>query len=746
VLPTTVSNTTSTITPKSLSLTLNGLTKTYDGNNEFAVGSSDYVLDGFIGAERTTLSNASALFNSQNVWEANTASLNVTSDNYVASANTGMVLSNYSLPTAAALANAATFSVTPKTVQLSAAKVYDGSTDLTGRVTIVSGIGTETLNYADAQSSSKDVAVQNKFISDILLEDGTGINGGDKRNYQLPELNAANAAVTINPFVVSFSGTRTYNGTNQAQASDLILGTLVPNETLGISGVGTLGSKHVANNKTVTIAGLNLVDGTGLESNYTLTGGTHQLSVTPASLTITISDVIKTYDATTSAQGTAVVASNSGTQLFESDTLFGGSFAFDNKHVSRDETTRAVLSNKSVTVSGVTVNDGNDGLNYQVTYLENTTSRIDPATLQVLGLVALDKVYDGTRIANLSTNSATLSGVIAGDQVNATRATGTFADKNVSYGGSQNIIDKAVTADTIFLEGDDADNYTMAQVTGLSAKITPLGIRPSVTALDREYNATRVATVVPNLVLPFAGDDVEIDYDQGSALFEDSSAGLNKFVSVSGIRMTGGADSGNYVLLTDTAVTFADIFPRRLTITADNKTRAFAASDPVLTFTQSGLVNGENINVRFDVPRGPAVTVGSYNITPFGVLNPNYDITYINGTLTITPISQPFDFSAQRTLPDLPAPSANQMNVNSPMKMPLSESFAGGQFNSTRMSIGNLQLIDISASTQPTFGQMDVGQISESVIDQAVAQVATSLRQGVQTRVLSVDGGIKLED
>jgi hypothetical protein len=338
-----------------------------------------------------------------------------------------------------------------------------------------------------------------------------------------------------------------------------------------------------------------------------------------------------------------------------------------------------------------------------------------------------------------------LSGVLTGDEVAASRATGTFADKNVSYDGST-IIAKGVVADTIFLTGEDKDNYTMAAVTGLSAKITPLGIRPSVLAQNRFYDGTDKATVSANLVLPFVEDQVEIVYDQTTAIFEDSSAGLNKFVSVSGIQMTGGVDRGNYVLLTDTAVTFADILPRQLTITADDKTRVYGASDPVLTFKQSGLIDGERINVSFDAPRGPAVSLGTYSITPFDVLNPNYEVTYVKGALIITALSQPVDYSAPKTLPNLPVPSLNQTNVNSRVKTPLSDSFAGGRFNATRMSVGDLQLINITANSQTASGQVEIDQSSERVIDQAVAQVATSLRQGVQTRVLSVDGGINLED
>ena len=42
--------------------------------------------------------------------------------------------------------------ITRKTVSLSATKVYDGTTDLTGRVTVGNLVGSETLGYTGAVS------------------------------------------------------------------------------------------------------------------------------------------------------------------------------------------------------------------------------------------------------------------------------------------------------------------------------------------------------------------------------------------------------------------------------------------------------------------------------------------------------------------------------------------------------------------------------------------------------------------
>ena len=62
-------------------------------------------------------------------------------------------------------------------------------------------------------------------------------------------------------------------------------------------------------------------------------------------------------------------------QLFGSDSVGGGTTVFSSKDVSRNGS-GVVQSDKSLTLSGVTVSDGNGGNNYTVGYAANTASRI----------------------------------------------------------------------------------------------------------------------------------------------------------------------------------------------------------------------------------------------------------------------------------------------------------------------------------------------------------------------------------
>jgi len=82
-----------------------------------------------------------------------------------------------------------------------------------------------------------------------------------------------------------------------------------------------------------------------------------------------------------------------------------------------------------VRVSGVTVNDGNGGNNYNVIYADNTTSTITPASL-VVTASGINKVYDGLINAGVT---YTANGVIGSDVLNVT-GTASYADKNAGTG------------------------------------------------------------------------------------------------------------------------------------------------------------------------------------------------------------------------------------------------------------------------------------------------------------------------
>src|SRR6202035_833938 len=106
------------------------------------------------------------------------------------------------------------------------------------------------------------------------------------------------------------------------------------------------------------------------------------------------------------------------------------------------------------------------------------------------------------------------------------------------------------------------------------------------------------------------------------------------------ISVSGPATTTNY------AITYVNgtltVTQAALTITADNQSRAYGASNPSLTDTPTGLVNGDTLGSIGVTPvlstlATTTSSVASYAMTVSGPASTtNYAITYVNGTLTIT--------------------------------------------------------------------------------------------------------------
>ncbi|WP_183865510.1 MBG domain-containing protein, partial [Pedobacter cryoconitis] len=86
------------------------------------------------------------------------------------------------------------------------------------------------------------------------------------------------------------------------------------------------------------------------------------------------------------------------------------------------------------------------------------------------------------------------------------------------------------------------------------------------------------------------------------------------------------------------------VLPAPLTITADSYNKIYGAALPALTYSMTGFVNGDTFASLTTQPtltttavRGSSVAGGPYAITPGGAVAANYTISYIPGSLTVTP-------------------------------------------------------------------------------------------------------------
>ena len=81
-----------------------------------------------------------------------------------------------------------------------------------------------------------------------------------------------------------------------------------------------------------------------------------------------------------------------------------------------------------------------------------------------------------------------------------------------------------------------------------------------------------------------------------------------------------------------------EVLPAPLEITADNASKTYGDPDPELTASFDGLRNGDT-KAAIDglVLTGPPVGTGagSYAIVASGAANPHYDISFVEGTMTV---------------------------------------------------------------------------------------------------------------
>jgi autotransporter-associated beta strand protein len=127
--------------------------------------------------------------------------------------------------------------------------------------------------------------------------------------------------------------------------------------------------------------------------NYTLAGATGEVATTAKPLTVTAVTASKTYDGTTTAAGTPILAPPLAAG--DTATFLAQSFADAN----------AGAGNK-VIIPSITINDGNGGANYAVTLENHTTGTISPAPASIT-LGNLTATYTGTPKAVSATTDPT---------------------------------------------------------------------------------------------------------------------------------------------------------------------------------------------------------------------------------------------------------------------------------------------------------------------------------------------------
>jgi hypothetical protein len=289
---------------------------------------------------------------------------------------------------------------------------------------------------------------------------------------------------------------------------------------------------------------------------------------------------------------------------------------------------------------------GTDAGNYYLiggSMASGSNGVITAKPLTISGITAANKTYDGSRLAVVSTAGVTSSalqngGMIAGDQV-IVNSTGTFNSKDVATA-------KTVTLSSTY-GGADAGNYQIADQISTVANITPKALTITGTiATNRIYDGSAAAVIVPGSLSGLV--DAETLTTTASGIFDSPNAGTRSATaSYTLIDGTNGGLAGNYSLENTTGLA-ASISKAPLTVTADNKSRLFGQTNPPLTTSVSGFVNGETATTAAGFTGAGSATTLADTSTPSGtaailagvgtLFATNYEFIHlVDGVLTIQP-------------------------------------------------------------------------------------------------------------
>jgi hypothetical protein len=501
----------------------------------------------------------------------------------------------------------------------------------TGKTITVSGIsatGTGSTNYTVTQPTglTADVTAKNLTIS--------GLTAVTSRVYD------GTTAAGVN-------GTAAFLTSETAGAGTTTDGKPYDVDTISVGGsaTGAFADRHVATGKSITVTGLT-VGGTDA-ANYSVTQPTGLTgAVTAKALDVSGLSAVasRVYDGTTTAALTGSAALAASESAGAGTTSDGKPYTVDT--VSMTGTAvgafadRHVATGKAVTVSGLSLT-GTNASNYTLNSPAGLTASITKKTLDVSGVTATNKVYDGALTAPLGGTPALLASESAGagttsdrkpyslDTVSVTGTpAGTFGDRHVATA-------KAVTVTGVSLTGANATNYSVAQPTGLAADITPKALTVSgVTAANKVYDGTVAASLNGTPALPtsetvgqgntadgkpYTGDTVSLAGTMTGA-FADRHAATGKTVTVSGLTLTG-AENNNYSIGGLTAT--ANITAKPLSISGvaatnrayDGTTVAPLTGTPFLSNAEAAGTGTTNDGAPYS---GDDVTLGSSASGAFG--------------------------------------------------------------------------------------------------------------------------------
>ncbi len=347
-----------------------------------------------------------------------------------------------------------------------------------------------------------------------------------------------------------------------------------------------------------------LVDPTNKLSNYVVTLNSGTLAVSPAPLTVTVADATRPYGSANPVFTGTIAGIKNGDNITAT--------------YSTTATTASPLGTYSITATLVD----------PTAKLGNYTVTNNPGTLTITSAQLTVTVADATRVYGDPNPAFTVSfsGFVNGDT--AAVVSGTQSCTSAAPTSAIGTYPIVCTQGTLA-----ATSYVFVFVNG-TLTVTPAPLTVTAANATRLYGDANPAftgtiTGIKN------GDNITVTYSTTATV--TSLIGTYPIVPA---LVDPTNKIGNYTVTSNNATLTVTQAP--LVITAANLSRAYAAANPALTGTITGVRNGDPITVTFATTAIQTSPAGIYPITPTlndpaGKLS-NYTVTINNGTLTVTAV------------------------------------------------------------------------------------------------------------
>ena len=667
----TYTNGTLEVTKKPITITADDASKTYDGTALTKNSYTNSTLATGDGIESVTITGSQTFVGTSN---------NVPSAAVIKNAAEDDVTTSYEIT----YANG-TLEVTKKALKITAAsetREYNATLLTNDGYSITGLVNDDSIVSITVSGSQTVVGKGSNTPSAAVIKNKAGTEVTD--SYEIEYVNGT-LEVTKRPITITAdSDTKVYDGTaleknsykltadNGATTGELTTGNTINSTGDSITSVTVTGSQIVAGSSDNVPSAALIKNAAGTEDvteSYEITYTNGTLTVTVKSITLTAADVSKTYD------GTALTCADCTDDSYLTDEVKTGlsktdgtgllgygdrldSIKYEGSVTTFDDNTTV---KNNIISSAVIKNASDEDVTscYNITY-EPGMLKITKRPITITADSAA-KVYDGTALTKngyklTDDNGATTGELTTGNTINSTGdsiTSVTVEGSRTEVGSSNNVPSAAVIKNAT--EVDVTTSYEITYANG-TLEVTNMTVTITANNATKVYDGTALTDNGYTNTGLAEGDRIESVLVAGSQTVVGSSENVP---SAAVIKNAAGVDvTESYTIIYVKGT--LEVTKRPITITADSDTKvydgtALEKNSYKLTAdngaTTGELTTGNTINSTGDsitsvTVTGSQIVAGSSDNVPSAALIKNaagtedvtesYEITYTNGTLTVT--------------------------------------------------------------------------------------------------------------